>query len=170
MAESFTVEALATRHNRAGFSCGEPALDQYLRQQAAQEQRRRVAAVFVLSEANADTVAGFYTLSMYALVPAELPESFTRRLPHYNRLPAVLIGRLAVDTRFAGRGLGRRLLMNSLERSLRATEEVAAIAVVVEAKHDWAQGWYEQFGLTSFADNPHRLFLPMATIRQLISP
>ena len=168
MTEPLNVEPLGTHHNRVGFSCGEPALDRYLRYQAGQEQRRRVAAVFVLSPADSAAVAGFYTLSMYALVPAELPESFARKLPRYDRLPAALIGRLAVDTRFAGRGLGRRLLMNALERSLRATEQVAAVAVVVEAKHDRAQRWYEQFGFTSFVDNPHRLFLPMDTINQLI--
>lgn len=101
------------------------------------------------------------------MLPSELPEAFARKQPRYDRLPAALIGRLAVDSRFAGRGLGTRLLMNALDRSLHATDQVAAVAIVVDAKHDRARQWYEQFGFTSFVDNPNRLFLPMSMIKKL---
>ncbi len=125
--------------------------------------------MFILHETTKGMIAGFFTLSMYSIAPAELPEAFARKQPRYDRLPAALIGRLAVDTRFAGRGLGTRLLMNALERSLLATDQVAAVAVVVEAKHERARQWYEQFGFTAFVDDPDRLFLPMATIKRLIA-
>lgn len=169
MTESFVIEPLGNHHGRAAFSCGEAALDNYLRERAGQEHRRKVAAVFILYETTAAVVAGFYTLSIYAVRSTELPEAFRRKQPRYEQLPAALIGRLAVDVRFGGRGLGTRLLMNALQRSYQVTQEVAAVAVVVEAKNDRARQWYESFGFESFPDSPDRLFMPMATIAKLIS-
>jgi ribosomal protein S18 acetylase RimI-like enzyme len=168
VAENFEIEPLGNHHGRAAFSCGEPALDRYLRERAGQEQRRKAAAVFILHETITATVAGFYTLSMYAVRSADLPEVFRRKLPHYELLPAALVGRLAVDSRFGRRGFGARLLMDVLERSYTATQQVAASAVVVEAKNDRVREWYESFGFESFVDSPNRLFLPMATIGKLI--
>ncbi|HVA91249.1 MAG TPA: GNAT family N-acetyltransferase [Chloroflexota bacterium] len=169
MAENFEIEPLGNHHGRAAFSCGEPVLDHYLQARAGQEQRRKVAAVFILNETITATVAGFYRLSMYAVRPTELPEAFRRKQPNYDQLPAVLIGRLAVDSRFERRGLGARLLMDALARSYAATQQVAAVGVVVEAKNDRMRTWYESFGFESFPDSPNRLFLAMATINKLIT-
>ena len=168
MAEQFVVEPLGAQHRRTAFSCGEPALDQYLQQRAGQEQRREVAAVFMLRETTTETIAGFYTLSMYAVTPAELPDDFARKQPRYERLPAALIGRLAVDSRFGGRGLGSYLLVNALERCLVASDQIAAVAVVVNAKNERAKTWYTDFGFVQFVDDPNRLFLPMGSIRKLV--
>jgi ribosomal protein S18 acetylase RimI-like enzyme len=168
VAEQFVVEPLGVQHQRATFSCGEPALDQYLQQRAGQEQRRKVAAVFMFRETTTNAIVGFYTLSMFAVTPSELPDDFARKLPRYERLPAALIGRLAVDSRFGGRGLGSYLLVNALERCLIASDQIAAVAVVVDAKNDRARVWYAGFGFIQFMDDPNRLFLPMGSIKKLV--
>jgi ribosomal protein S18 acetylase RimI-like enzyme len=82
-------------------------------------------------------------------------------------VPAILIGRLAVDRRYRGQGLGRLLLVDALLRSLAISRQVGAMAVVVDAKDDAARSFYEQYGFTRFVDHDNRLFLPMATIAQL---
>lgn len=137
------IELLDTsRHERSAFSCGIDPLDRYLQSQASQDARRRVAAPYVLVEPGAPHVLGFYTLSNTSLRAAELPAAFVRRLPRYPVLPATLLGRLAVDVRQRGRGLGTVLLLDALRRCLRS--ETASLAVVVDAKDDAAVSFYER--------------------------
>lgn len=114
------------------------------------------------------TVAGYYTLAAFGITPASLPSEVTRRLPRYDQFPATRIGRLAVDRRYQGQGLGQRLLMHALESGYRAAPEIAAMAVVVDAKDDAARRFYERYGFERFLDDEYRLYLPMATIEQLV--
>ncbi|HET8631980.1 MAG TPA: GNAT family N-acetyltransferase [Thermomicrobiales bacterium] len=168
-AARYGIEPLADRHDRASFSCGVEPLDRYLRQQAGQDLRRNLAAVFVLAEVATDRIAGYYTLSPFTIEPTSLPAALTRRLPDYAALPAVLLGRLAVDERERGQGLGEALLRDALARSYRQRRQIAAMAVVVDAKDDAARAFYEHYGFARFADIPYRLYLPMGTIGDLIS-
>jgi predicted GNAT family N-acyltransferase len=166
-APGYRVEPLGKRHDRSGFSCGVEALDRYLREQAGQDARKRVAAPFVLCEGTSDRVVGYYTLSALGLDIGEWPEDVARKLPRYPLVPATLLGRLAVDTRARGSGAGEYLLMNALHRALEATKEVASVAVVVDAKNAAAEAFYRRYGFVGLADQPHRLFLPMAVIAKL---
>lgn len=154
------------RHAREDFSCGVESLDQYLRVRARQERDKFVATVFVM--AAGVSILGYYTLSAYAIDPGELPPDVARRLPRYPRLPATLIGRLAVDLRHHGKGLGEALLMDALQRSYEASAEVGSVAVVVDAENDRAVGFYRSYGLIDFPDHRAKLFLPMSTIRALV--
>ncbi len=124
---------------------------------------RNVAAVFVLHDVSESKVAGFYTLSATAIRLSELPDDLVRRLPRYPNLPAVLLGRLAVDTNYRGQRLGEMLLMDALERSLLSSQQIAALAVVVDAKDDAAVGFYLRYGFQPVVDDPRRMFLPMQT-------
>jgi GNAT superfamily N-acetyltransferase len=160
-------EPLGSEHDRAAFSCGVEALDRYLHQQADQDFRNRVAAPFVLRAADSPRIIGYYTLLAFTVELAELPENLTKRLPRYPRLPAVLIGRLAVDKRFAGQGWGKVLLLDALRRSLEQSEQIAAMAVVVDAKDDAARAFYQHYGFEQLGERPSRLFLPMKTVEQL---
>lgn len=163
----YVVEPLGRHHDRAGFSCGSEPLDRYLREQAGQDVRNYLAAVFVLVDLTTQAVAGYYTLSATAVEARELPTALTRRLPRYPLLPAVLLGRLAVDSRYQGRGLGALLLTDALKRSLGLREQLGAMAVVVDAKDDTAQAIYERFGFQRFRDQEFRLYIPMGTIARL---
>ena len=161
---SFRVEALGPQHDRRTFTCGVEALDRYLRTQAGRDARNNVAAPFVLVLSDG-TVGGFYALSSTAVNLAELPGTLTRRLPRYPLIPATLIGRLAVDLRCRGKGLGRHLLADALYRVSRS--EIASFAAIVDAKDEGARQFYEREGFSTFPDQPMRLFLPMASIAKL---
>lgn len=160
------IELLDTaRHDRSGFTCGIEALDRYLQSQASQDARRRVAAPYVLTEPPFFNVLGFYTLSNTSVHATELPAAFVKKLPRYPVLPATLLGRLAVDMKGRGRGLGTELLLDALHRCLRS--ETASLAVVVDAKDDAAASFYERHEFLRLPDQPNRLFMPMAEIENL---
>ncbi len=97
------VEPLRKDHIRLPFACGTESLDRYFHQQAVQDARRKAAAVFVLTSEQGDAVLGYYTLSATSIDSSELPEGIARKLPRYPRLPAILIGRLAVAQNYQGR-------------------------------------------------------------------
>ena len=98
-------EPLGEEHDRSAFHSGEEALDRYYQTQVTQDIRRRVTNCFVVVEAAPGQVAAYYTLSAASVALTELPSEVTNRLPRYPTLPAVRIGRLAVDEKFQGRGL-----------------------------------------------------------------
>jgi ribosomal protein S18 acetylase RimI-like enzyme len=163
------VEPLGQHHNRKAFSSGVEPLDRYLRERAGQDARRRVAAPFVLREGERDAVLGYYTLSALSIDVGAWPEDVARKLPHYPVVPATRLGRLAVDRSLRGRGMGEYLLMDGLRRALIASRQVAAVAVIVDAKDDNAVAFYRRYGFIPFADQANRLFVPMGTIEQLFS-
>lgn len=168
-ARGLSVELLNPHHDRAGFHCGVADLDRYFRERAGQDSRRHVAAVFVLLGAEPARVAGYYTLSATSVPRTHLPDSASRSLPRYQSVPAILLGRLAVDERHQGQGLGRFLLMDALQRSLTSSGQVAAFAVIVDAIDIGARAFYEQFGFVPLLDADLRLFLPMDTIATLVA-
>ena len=97
----FRLEPLADTHDRSPFACGQEVLDRYLRTQATQDIRRRVATCFVAIEAASGQVAGYYTIASASIPTPDLPPEITKRLPRYPSIPAVRIGRLAVDLKFS---------------------------------------------------------------------
>lgn len=161
------IEALASYHVLAGFSCGAAALDRYLLEQAGQDARRRIAAPFVAVDADA-RVLGYYTLSATSVQLAGLPENLVKRLPRYPRLPATLIGRLATDLTVRGSGLGRFLLADAMSRAARS--EIASFALIVEAKDEAAARFYQREGFLPLPDSPLRLLRRMTDIAALYGP
>ena len=156
----FLVAPLDAAHDRTGFHSGTEALDRYLREQVTQDIRRRVAACFV-ALADQQRIAGYYTLAAASLMLADLPASIGKKLPRYPTVPAVRMGRLAVDQAFSGQGLGGALLADALERATRS--EIAAYALMVDAKDDQAAAFYWHHGFIALPDSPLTLFLPLAT-------
>ena len=156
------------KHDRAAFSCEQQSLDRYLRERATQEIKKRVAAVYVLTP-DGKTIAGYYTLSQYAIEAAELPPELVQQLylPKYDKLPATLLGRLARSKEFMGRGLGELLLMGALKRALEHSRNIASVAVVVDAIDENARAFYRRYGFIEIPNRPNRLFLPMKTVAQL---
>ena len=165
----YRVEALGRQHDRLGFSCGSDPLDQYLRTQAGQDARKRVAAPFVLCEGESHAVLGYYTLSAISVDIGAWPENVAKKLPRYPVVPATLMGRLAIDKRLQGQGAGEYLLMNALHRSLQASRQVAAIAVIVDVKDEDAVAFYRHYEFVQFKDQPARMFLPMGIIEKLFA-
>ncbi|KAF0101589.1 MAG: N-acetyltransferase GCN5 [bacterium] len=157
----FRVAPLDAVHDRTRFNSGSDPLDRYLREQVTQDIRRRVAACFV-ALADSQRIAGYYTLASASLLLGDLPADIGRKLPRYPSVPAVRMGRLAVDQAFMGRGLGGALLADALDRA--AWSEIAAYALMVDAKDDKAAAFYRHHGFIALPDSPWTLFLPLATV------
>ncbi len=160
----FRIEPLSKQHDRSGFSCGEPTLDQYFQTQVTQDIKRRYANCFVAVEVATDQVVGYYTLASASLALDELPEETKKRLPRYPSVPAVRIGRLAVATAFQKRGLGPALLADAAERAMDSA--VAAHALTVDSISDKATAFYEKHGFIRLPSKPDTLFLPLTTLKK----
>lgn len=160
----YRVEPLRLNHDRAAFSCGVSELDTYLQRQAAQDQKRSLAAVFVLT-ADGKNVVGFYTLSAHSILAAALPSELARKLPRFP-LPVSLLGRMAVARSLQGHGWGEFLLLHALKRAALGSRQVASWAVVVDAKAG-ARDFYLKEGFIPLREQPGRLFLPVKTIEQM---
>jgi GNAT superfamily N-acetyltransferase len=164
------IAPLEREHDRAGFECGEPALDEYLARYARQNQETGVARTYVaVSDAEPSRVLGYYSLSVGAIDKANLPPEAARRLPKFP-LPIARLARLAVDRRAQGKGLGEGLLLDALARCLRVADEVGIHAVLIDAKHERARAFYARYEFESLPDQPLTLWLPLAAVRRLIDP
>ena len=161
---AFRLELLGGEHERSLFRCGEDALDRYFQTQVTQDIRRRIANCFVAVEASAGHVAAYYTMSSAGIPFVDLPPDESKRLPRYPTVPAIRIGRLAVDRGFRGRGLGAAMLADAVTRSLKAA---AAFALLVDARNDRAVAFYRRYGFCVLVSQPRTLFLSLATARKV---
>lgn len=166
-APALRIQPLSERHERESFASGVAPLDRYLRQQAAQDTRRRVASCFVLITESDRVPIGYFTLAATGITLAELPEPLAKRLPRFPRVPAILMGRLAIDARHQRQGHGEFMLLDALSRALR--NEIASYAFVVDANDDNAVRFYQCFGFRSLTAGTRRLFMPMTEIARLFS-
>lgn len=157
----FRLASLDAGHDRTAFNSDSEPLNRYLREQVTQDVRRRVAACFV-ALADGSRIAGYYTLASASLLLADLPASTVKKLPRYPTVPAVRMGRLAVDQAFKSQGLGGALLADALDRAARS--EIAAFALMVDAKDEAAAAFYRHHGFIALPDSPLTLFLPLATV------
>jgi GNAT superfamily N-acetyltransferase len=159
------IEALSRKHDRSGFDCGVKALNDFLQSTARQHQEKGISRTFVLVDPdfpNAARIIGYFTLSACECGTAGLPPKLAKRLP--RTIPAVLLGRLAVDRRYHGRGYGGALLIEAIRRVATTSQEVGIAGLFVDAKDDAAVAFYRRFGFLPLATNPYRLFLPLATL------
>lgn len=149
------------RHNRVDFRCGVLELDDYLHRYAAQQSARGVSAVYVLiNSAQPSRILGFYTLSAAQVDGVQISESDRKKLPRYP-VPCFRMGRLACSAEHRGEGLGKLLLGCAVDRCLQARKQVAAFALLVDAKNDNAKAFYQHYGFTPCTDSPRTLYLPL---------
>jgi len=165
---SFTISLFdPARHDRQGFSCGEPSLDAYLQTQATQDIKRRAAALYVLTERQeGGPILGYYTLSACSVHLSGLTASTQKKLARYPDVAGGLIGRLAMDTRYKGSGLGAALLRHALQRCLEQSRELAMAVIVVDALNEATQRFYERYGFQVLGGAGNRLYLTIATLQQ----
>jgi GNAT superfamily N-acetyltransferase len=161
----FRITLLDSAVDRSIFDSGSAPLDAYFQRQVTQDIRRRVTACFV-SLTDEDRVAGYYTLASTSVLLAELPAGLVKKLPRYPLVPAVRMGRLAVDLEFRGRGLGGALLADALDRATRA--EIAAFALLVDAKDGAAAEFYRHHHFIALPSSGMTLYLPLATSLRLM--
>lgn len=156
-----TIKLLGAEHRRAGFDCGEAALNDFLLRQAGQQQRRGFGKTYVALADDDVSVIGFITVSAGQVATASLPSQL--KLPRYPA-PILRIGRLAVDSRNQGKGVGQDLLAYALRLAVEFSQRVGLYAVVVDAKHEKAKVFYEKLGFIACVDNSLCLYLPIATL------
>lgn len=160
------IRRLDNHHDRTTFECGQPLLDEWLKDRAMQFDRRDLSRTFVATHLDRVQVVGYYAISSHRVVHDPLPTAEAKGLPRLD-VPVVLIGRLAVDRSVQGQGLGALLLVDALRRSLQISEQLGIRAVEVDAIDDAARSFYLKFGFRSLLDDPRHLFLTMAEIRKL---
>lgn len=150
--------------DRSGFSCGNSDLDLWLQNQAGQQERSGNTRTFLAVHPDIDGVVGYYSTTTYRLDLDDASRALgagKRRYP----VPAVLLARLAVDKRLAGRGVGRQLLVHALAGFGEASEHVGFEVVVVDAIDDDAVTFYARYGFGRFADHSRSLFMTTKVLR-----
>jgi len=151
------------------FDCGIPELNDYLKRYAGQNRRKGLGRTYVLVPAEGEPLAaGYHTLSMAQVDLQNLPEPHRKNLPKYP-VPAVRLGRLAVDRKWQGTGLGEILLMDAIRRSVVAVQSVAAKFMIVDAKNKKAEEFYVRYGFHSFEGDSHSLVAAMDTLKGLFA-
>lgn len=161
---AYTIELLdPAKHRREEFDCGVEVLNDYLKRRANQEMKAFAAACYVIvPDGDPGRIAGFYTLSATSIELTQLPEMLRKKLPRYDQLGAVLVGRLARDMDFASERIGEKLLLSALLRSFRESRRIGAVAVLVDAKDEAASSFYQRFGFMPLEGS--RLYLPMKEV------
>jgi len=157
------IELLGAQHRRAGFNCGEPALDDFLANLAGQQQRKNFGRTYVALAEDGLIVVGFVTVSAGQVATADMPAGL--KLPRYPA-PVMRVGRLAVDSRHRGRGIGKALLRFALGMAKEWSAHVGIYGVAVEAKHASARDFYLRLGFLAGRDDPLNMILPLATLAQ----
>ena len=162
----WTIRRLVKIHDRSAFDCGQPTLNEWLKDRAGQFDRRDLSRTFVATRPDNAIVFGYYAISTHRVLYDAIPTVEAKELPRID-VPVVLIGRLAVDQGAQGQGLGALLLVDALRRSQQISEQVGIRAVEVDALNDAAKSFSQKFGFRPLLDDPRHLFLPMHEIRKL---
>lgn len=158
------IEPFCRLHDRKGFDCGEPALDDYLYKTARQHIEKGISRTFVLVDTDKPMkILGFFTLASCEVVTSRLPEKYAGKYP--ARAPAAKLARLAVSIDKQRRGLGATMMVEAMKRTLAVAENIGIIGFFVDAKSQAAREYYEQFGFIALSDNPLELFLPLRSIK-----
>jgi len=164
---AWRVEDLNSGHDRAGFSCGQPSLDDFIKQYASQNQKSGVSRTIVaLGATDTARVRGYYSLAAGSVAMEAIPAELRKRLPKYP-VPVAHLGRLAADKSAQGQGLGSFLLIDALRRIERAANSIGVHAVEVVAIDDAAKNFYLKYGFVELADDRHHLYLPLSVVRKL---
>jgi GNAT superfamily N-acetyltransferase len=154
-------ELLTAAHDLTGFSCGQPSLDRWLETRALSNQQKGFTAVVVVHEAN--RVVGYYGLAPTAIVPSSLPRSIRTGQPP-DPVPCLLLGQLATDQNWIGKGIGTGLLKHALQRCVMAAELIGGRALIVNAVDAEAAAFWKRRGFIPSKDDPLVLFRSIADI------
>ena len=161
------TESLNSTHRKKEFSCGKEMLDNYLHRQANQDIKRKLSACFVLNDKEKNLLKGYYTLANNSIPQNLIPDQFRKKLPNsYRAVPTTLLGRLAIDHRYQGQGIGKLLLIDALRKSNEISKSIGSSAVVTDPIDGDAERFYDKYGFIKLPDSG-KMFLPMNTIKSL---
>jgi len=158
---------LAQRHDLKCFASGEQVLDDWLQQRALANLENGASRGYVVCLAGEERVVGYYALAMGQVLNREVPGGMRRNMP--AKIPAVMLGRLAVDKTLQGRGLGGSLLRDAVVRSLRAAQAIAARLMIVHAISPAAEAFYLHHGFARIGGEAPALALDLVEMKALSS-
>lgn len=162
------IELLTKKHNRDSFDCGNERLNHYLKTQANQDMKRKLAACFVLTQSES-LIQGFYTLSNNSIPLNTFPNQLQKKLPKsYTSIPTTLLGRLAIDKKHQGQGIGKIMLIDALKRSYELSKKIGSFAVVVDPINHDAELFYKKYDFIQLPDSG-KMILAMKTLQELFS-
>lgn len=156
---------LTEAHDTASFDCGEPVLDNWLRNRAWPNLQVAASRTYVICPAESGRIIGYFALSMGQILAQDVKGSMRRNMP--KQIPAVTLGRLAIDRAWQGKGLGRALLADVVRRTLRASEEVSARLLIVHAISPAAEAFYLHHGFTRLPGEAPTLALDLIKLQKL---
>ncbi|MBC8314818.1 MAG: GNAT family N-acetyltransferase [Bacteroidales bacterium] len=161
------TEILVKKHRKKDFCCGKIMLDNYLHRQANQDVKRKLSACFVLEESETKLIKGYYTLANNSLPVDLVPDKLQQKLPKsYTSIPTTLLGRLAIDHRFQGKGIGKLLLIDVLKKSYEISKTIGSFAVIADSLDKDAERFYEKYGFIKLPDSG-KMFMAMQTIKEI---
>ncbi|OAI46510.1 GNAT family acetyltransferase [Gammaproteobacteria bacterium SCGC AG-212-F23] len=155
---------ISTEHELNDFDSGEISLDEWLKKRAFKNQVSGASRCFVIC--NDKKVIGFYTLSAGAIAHESAPKAIRRNMP--NPLPVLLLGRLAVDSRYHNKGLGSALLRDAMIRTVSIGSDAGVVAILVHALSEQAKRFYIAKGFIESPLQPMTLFMTLETIRSIL--
>ncbi len=158
-------EPIAADHHLADFDSGEPTLDGWLKERALKNSTSGASRCFVLCSNR--VVIGYYSLSAAAITHETAPKFKRRNMP--DPLPALLLGRLAVDRKYHNQGLGSGLLRDAMLRSFNIARDAGVFALLVHALHDQARQFYLSRGFVPSPLQPMTLLMTMATVQTILA-
>lgn len=163
------IELLDSTHDRSSFDSGSSSLDKYLRETARQHIAKGISKTFVLVEEKAEVpkpILGFFTLVICEVAGEALPERWARRLPK-NKIPALRLGRLAVSKAEQGKGHGKWLLLNAIDRVATVEQTIGGVGLFVDAKDEPAVAFYAHFGFERVTEDARTMFMRMDHLLQV---
>jgi GNAT superfamily N-acetyltransferase len=149
-------QPLAPGHHLEDFACGERVLDDWLQRRALGNQFTGASRTFVVVDED-QRVLGFYALAAGAIALHEATGAVRRNMP--DPIPVMVLGRLAVDRRAQGRGLGPALLKDAVHRAISVSRNTGVRALLVHALHEKAKNFYEHYGFKASPQQPMTLML-----------
>ena len=156
------------------FLAASPQIDNYLQLTAKKMSKADIVRVWVVVDAK-NQIIGFYGMNMHAVDVKDMPPKYAKKAMKHGTLPAVFITMIGVDQNQQGNGIGSVLVADALSRIARASDDIGTCVVVLDVFDDgdnaaitMRKSYYESFGFIPLPDQPLRLFMPIATVRQLV--
>lgn len=157
------IEVLSKKHKRTAFDCGDSELNYFLQRIARQHINKGISRTFVLVDSGKPAeIIAYMTLVVCEISANDIPHTWKKKYP--QKIPAAKLARLAVSTACQRKGYGELLLIDAMQKTLNVSNSMGIAGLFVDAKHEKAKNYYNQFGFISLPEQLENLFLPLSTL------
>ncbi len=164
---TLNIEVLSKYHNRNTFDCGDIELNNYLQKIARQHITKGISKTFVLVDMNnPKEIIAYMSMIVCEVLTDSIPHPWKKKYP--KRIPAAKLARLAVSIKHQRKGYGEILLIDAIQKTLTVSENMGIAGLFVDAKHEQAKEYYNQFGFISFPEQLDNLFLPLSSLNTMV--